>query len=151
MDFEKMSREELIAKLKELENRRAFTCEDHMKLIILDESPFTIWASDRDCKITFWAGRCESLYNRTWKEVKGKDYVPLFVADNEQAAARRDQIKIIDDAEVFHNFANDKNKYGNTLPLLTNCFRIKDPSCTDKYWNAEMGLIIDFLDEEKKD
>ena len=61
MDYEKLTKEELISLLNELEGQRAFTYEDRMKLEILDQSPFTIWASDRDCKITFWDGQCERL------------------------------------------------------------------------------------------
>lgn len=61
MDYDKLTKEELISLLRELESQRAFTYEDRMKLEILDQSPFTIWASDRDCKITFWDGQCEHL------------------------------------------------------------------------------------------
>lgn len=149
MDFDAMSREELIATLKELKEKRAFTYEDQMKLAILDKSPFTIWASDRDCKITLWSGQCETLYGYSYAYALGKDYVELFVAPDEQAAARSDQIKIIDDAAVFHNIANDIGRHGNTLQLLTNCFRIKDIRSGD-YWNAELGLIIDFFEQEKE-
>jgi PAS domain S-box-containing protein len=149
VDFEDMSKEELIAMLKELKKQRAFSYEDQMKLAILDESPFTIWASDRDCKITLWEGQCEALYGYSRDFAIGKDYIPLFVAPDEQPAARRDQISIIDDAAVFHNIANDIAKNGNTLQLITNCFRIKDPR-TGHYWNAEMGLIIDYLEQEKE-
>lgn len=149
MDFENMTKEELVGRLKELERQRAFTYEDRLKLAILDESPFTIWASDRNCAITLWEGRCETLYGYSRDYAIGKDYVDLFVAPDEQPAARRDQISIIDDAAIFHNIANDKAKAGNTLPLLTNCFRIKDPR-TGEYWNAEMGLIIDYFDQERE-
>ena len=149
MNFENMTKEELIAKLKELENQRAFTYEDQMKLDILDKSPFTIWASDRDCKITLWEGQCEALYGYSREFAIGQDYISLFVAPDEQLAARRDQLSIIDNAEVFHNIANDRAKNGNTLQLVTNCFRIKNPR-SKQYWNAEMGLIIDYLDQEKE-
>ncbi len=149
MNYENMTKEELIAILKELENQRAFTYEDQMKLAILDKSPFTIWASDRNCKITLWEGQCEALYGYSREFAIGQDYVALFVAPDEQLAARRDQLSIIDDGAVFHNIANDHAKNGNTLQLVTNCFRIKDPR-SGQYWNAEMGLIIDYLDQEKE-
>jgi PAS domain S-box-containing protein len=144
-----MTKEELITKLMELENQRAFTYEDQMKLAILDKSPFTIWASDRDCKITLWEGQCEALYGYSRELAIGQDYISLFVAPDEQLAARRDQLSIIDNAAVFHNIANDHAKNGNTLQLVTNCFRIMDPR-SRQYWNAEMGLIIDYLDQEKE-
>lgn len=148
MNFEDMTKEELIAYIKEMETKRAFTYEDQMKLAILDNSPFTVWASDRNCKIKLWMGQCESLYGFSSKEAIGKDYVDLFVAEDEKAAARRDQIEIIDNEAVFHNIANDTGKNGNTLQLITNCRRIRDP-VSGEYWNAEMGLIIDYLEQEK--
>ena len=149
MNYENMTKEELITILKEFENQRAFTYEDQMKLAILDESPFTIWASDRNCKITLWEGQCEALYGYSREFAIGQDYVTLFVAPDEQLAARRDQLSIIDNGAVFHNIANDHAKNGNTLQLVTNCFRIKDPR-SGQFWNAEMGLIIDYLDQEKE-
>ena len=144
-----MSREELIKVLESLEQQRAFTYEDQMKLKILDQSPFTIWASDRDCKITFWDGQCEHHYGYTKEEAIGYDYVNLFVDEDEKDAAREDQIKIIDYGEVFHNIANDHGKDGNILHLITNCRRIRDIKTGD-YWNAEMGLIIDYIEDEKE-
>lgn len=149
MKYENMTREELIEILKSLENQRAFSYEDQMKLKILDKSPFTIWASDRNCIIKLWTRQCEELYGYKKEEALEKDFVNLFVAPDEQAAARVDQISIIDDAEIFHNIANDIGKKGNTLQLITNCFRIKDIQ-TGEYWNAEMGLIIDYLDQERE-
>ena len=117
MDYEKLTKEELISLLNELEGQRAFTYEDRMKLEILDQSPFTIWASDR--------------------------------ATDEKDAARDDQLKIIDHGEVFHNMANDHGKDGNILQLVTICRRIRDIK-TGEYWNAEMGLIIDYFEAEKE-
>lgn len=142
-----MSKDELINFIKEIEERRAFTYEDQMKLAFIDSSPFTLWASDRNCKIKFWSGKCERLYGYTKEEVIEKDFVDLFVASDEQKAAREDQISIIDDGAIFHNIANDVGKSGNTLRLLTNCWRLKDPK-TGEFWNAEMGLIIDFYNQE---
>lgn len=149
LKYENMTKEELIEHIKIFESQRAYTYEDQMKLAILDKSPFTIWASDRNCIIKLWEGKCEALYGYSKKQAIGKDYVDLFVSENEKVAARKDQLSIIDDNAVFHNIANDEGKHGNTLRLITNCFRIKDP-ITNEYWNAEMGLIIDYLDEEKK-
>jgi PAS domain S-box-containing protein len=149
VNYDEMTREELIKYINDLEKRKVFTYEDELKLIILDKSPFTIWASDRDCRVTLWSGQCETIYGYNSEYVIGRDYIPLFVAPDEQRAARRDQLSIIDDAAVFHNIANDIGKNGNTLQLITNCFRIKDPR-SGEYWNAEMGLIIDYIDQEKE-
>lgn len=145
--YEDMTKEELIEYLKDCEAKRAFTYEDQMKLAFLDSSPFTLWASDRNCKIKLWMGQCEGLYGYKKEDVIGKDFVDLFVAPDEQKAAREDQLSIIDDGAVFHNIANDIGKNGNTLRLLTNCWRLRDP-ISGEYWNAEMGLIIDFFNQE---
>lgn len=147
MDYEKMTKEELIRYIKECEKKRAFTFEDQMKLAFIDNSPFTVWASDRDCIIKFWSGECEKLYGYSKEDALGKDFVELFVAEDEKKAAREDQLKIIDDNEIFHNIANDIGKKGNTLRLLTNCWRLKAPG-VDEYWNFEMGLIVSFYDQE---
>lgn len=144
-----MSKEELIQYIENLKKERAFSEEDRYLLKILDESPFTIWASDRDCIIRFWAGKCEYLYGYNKEMAVGEDFVKLFVANDEQKAAREDQLKIIDDGEIFHNIANDYGKSGNTLRLLTNCWRMKAPN-SEEYWNVEMGLIVDFFDQEKR-
>lgn len=148
MDYEDMTKDELIAYINEIQSKRAFTYEDQMKLEILDNSPFTVWASDRNCIIKLWMGQCETLYGFSCEEALGKDYVDLFVANDEKVAARRDQIDIIDNGKSFHNIANDVGKNGNTLQLITNCRRIKDLK-SGEYWNAEIGVIIDYLEEEK--
>lgn len=147
MDLNDMTKEQLIEYIHDLEKKRAFSYEDQLKLLFLDASPFTMWASDRDCTIKFWAGQCENLYGFKKEDAIGKDFVELFVAPDEQKAAREDQISIIDDGAIFHNIANDRGKNGNTLRLLTNCWRLKVPD-SNEYWNIEMGLIIDFFNQE---
>ncbi len=149
LKYEKMTKKELIQHIKSIENQRAYTYEDQMKLAILDESPFTIWASDRECKITLWCGKCEALYGYTKKQAIGQDYISLFVAEDERVAARADQLSIIDKGAIFHNIANDVGRNGNVLRLITNCFRIKDPK-SGEYWNAEMGIVVDFYEQEKE-
>ncbi len=147
--YDNFSKEELIKLLLDCEEQRAFSYEDQLKLAILDKSPFTVWASDRNCIIKMWSGQCESMYGRRKEDVLGKDFVDLFVSPDEQAAARRDQLEIIDNDKEFHNIANDQGRNGNTLQLITNCFRIKDPQ-SGEFWNAEMGVAIDYYEEEKK-
>ncbi len=149
MDFNSMTKEQLIDLIIEMRTQRAFTYEDRMKLAILDSLPFTIWASDRDCIIRLWEGQCEPMYGYKKEEVLGKNYVDLFVAKDEQAAARRDQLEIIDKNATFHNIANDHGRFGNILRLITNCCRILDPDNGD-WLNAEMGVSIAYYEEEKQ-
>lgn len=148
-DYQNWSINDLIEYIKRLKQKRELTYEERMKLIILDKSPFTIWASDRNCTIKLWEGKCESMYGYSKLEVLGKDYVDLFVATDEKNAARKDQLSIIDNGEVFHNIANDKGRNGNNLKLITYCSRIQDPQ-SGEFWNAEIGIPIDYYEEEKK-
>lgn len=149
MDFNSMSKEQLIDYINEMRTKRAFTYEDRIKLAILDSLPFTIWASDRDCIVRLWEGQCEPMYGYKKEEILGKNYINIFVAKDEQAAARRDQIEIIDNNATFHNIANDRGRFGNILRLITNCCRIIDPDNGD-YLNAEMGVSIAYYEEEKQ-
>ena len=149
INYESMTKDELIEFIKNLKKQRAFSYDDRIKLEILDHLPFTVWASDRNCIIKYWGGKCEALYGFTAEDAVGKDFVDLFVAEDEKPAARNDQISIIDHDVKFHNIANDIAKTNNTLRLLTNCARFKDPK-TGEYWNGEIGLIIDYFDQEKE-
>ena len=141
-----MNGEEALESLKAM---RAFSYVDQIKLKILDQAPFTIWASDIDCKVTFWEGLCEHYYHFTKQDVMGSDFVTKFVAEDEQDAARSDQVKIIKDGAFYHNFADDHDKYGNTIPLITFCGRIEGDK-KGEYWNAEIGVDRRFLSEEEE-
>ena len=147
--FNDMTREELLEYIESLKYKRAFTYEDRMKLTIIDSLPFTVWASDRNCIIRLWEGQCEPMYGYKKEDVLGKNYIDLFVAKDEQAAARRDQLEIIDKNATFHNIANDHGRFGNILRLITNCCRIQDPD-NGEYLNAEMGVSIAYYEEEKQ-
>lgn len=144
-----MTREELLEYIEDLKTKRAFSYEDQIKLAILDRSPFSVWASDRDYRITLWAGQCESMYGYSKEEVLGKSYIDKFVAEDERATAKRDHLCIVDDGKPYHNLARDEHIDGSHPLILTNCFRIRDPK-SNEYWYAEMGLNIEFFDEELK-
>ena len=135
--------------LETLKGMRAFSYIDQIKLKILDQAPFTIWASDIDCKVTFWEGLCEHYYHFSKQDVMGNDFVTKFVAEDEQDAARLDQEKIIKDGAFYHNFADDHDKYGNTIPLITFCGRIEGDRIGE-YWNAEIGVDRRFLSGEEE-
>lgn len=145
--LESMSKEELISYIEEAKKRRAFTKEDQIKLRIIDELPCSMWASNRDCIITFWSDNAAALYGFSKEEAEGHDYVDMFVAEDEKVDAREDQKLITDFGKPFHNIAYDHAKNGNTLKLLTVCRRIYDPD-TNEPWNAEMGIVIDYYEKE---
>ena len=143
-DYNKMSKKELIDYVKKLINQRAFTYEDRMKLAIIDEAPFTIWANDRDCKIRFWSGKCEKVYGYNKAYVSGKDFVDLFVSKDEGLKARIDCRDIIDNDTPFNNIANDETFDKIPITLQTNCFRIKDVD------SAEIGVLTNSIEKEKE-
>jgi len=144
----KLPKEELVVLLMNFKEKRAFTYEDQMKLRIIDASPFTIWTSDRNCIIKYWGETCERLYGYKKTAVEGRDYIPLFVDEDEAPKARLDQIEIINNGKSYHNIANDITNDGRILTLITNCFRIYDIN-TEEPLNAEMGMTFDYLEEEK--
>ena len=137
---------ELIAIIEQLRNQRAFTYEDRMKLAMLDKSPFTIWANDRDCKIVLWEGKCKSIYGYG-KEVLGSNFIDLLVSDYEKRKARIDCRSIIDKETRFNNIANDVTFDKIPIILQTNCFQMKDVD-SDKLLSVEFGVLTNSIQKE---
>lgn len=170
-DYNKMSTEQIITSLKGLVNKgtfseddkaslnslisyiskiKALSYDDGMKIEIIDKCPnITLWATDKDCNIKFWTKNCENYYGRKWKDVKNKNFAYMFVKPEEQRAAHRDCVKIIDDGETFHNIAEDKNKYGRFDKLITNCFRIYDVE-TGEALQAEIAVPLPDMQKEEE-
>lgn len=148
-DFNKMNKKDLIDYVKKLIAQRAFTYEDRMKLAIIDEAPFTIWANDRDCKIRFWSGRCEKVYGYNEAYVIGKDFVDLFVSKDEKLKARIDCRDIIDNGTPFNNIANDETFDKIPVTLQTNCFKIKDVD-SGVFLSAEIGVVTNSIETETR-
>lgn len=123
--------------------------EDRLKLAILDQSPFTIWAADRECKIRLWSPSAARVYGRSSSDAIGKDFVKLFVDPVEAADARKDCRRIVDDNAVFSNFLAFDHTAEGQRTMLTNCFRVQDPT-TGEFLQAEVGLDISDLPEREK-
>ncbi len=147
--LDSMEKEDLKKFINDIKEARAFTYHDRMLLEFMDRSFFTVWACDSDSKITFWAGKSESVYQYSANDVLGKDFVDKFVAKAEQGQARKDLKDIIDHGAVFRNIANDVSASKDEIPLLTHCFRIHDIK-TRVPWQAEMGLKVDLGEELKR-
>jgi len=147
IDYDKMSKPELIEYTKKIINQRAVSYEDRMKLAFLDEAPFTIWACDISRKIKLWEGQCEIVYNRKKEQVLGKDFVEEFVATYEKEDAIEDCENIISSGQHMHNLAEDKDCFGHKIfTLYTHCFRIHDVE-TGEPLQAEMAVRINVEDE----
>lgn len=144
-----MEKEDLKKFINDIKGARAFTYHDRMLLEFMDRSFFTVWASDSDSKIVFWAGKAESVYQYSAHEILGKDFINKFVAKAEQGQARKDLKDVIEHGAVFRNIANDVSASKDEIPLLTHCFPIHDIK-TGATWQAEMGLKVDLGEELRK-
>lgn len=147
-DFNDMSKEDLLAYIKKLREQRAFTYEDRTKLEMIDKAPFTFWASDKDCRIKLWGGKCFDVYGKTEEDVIGKDYIPLFVSKYESRKARVDCRDIIELGTPFNNIANDETHDGVKIVLQTNCFRFYDVE-TQEPLIAEIGVKTNSITKQK--
>jgi len=149
VDFESMTKKELIQYINKLINQRAFSYDDRMKLLIIDKAPFTLWACDKDFKIRLWACQCENMYGYSKEEAIGNNYLSMFVAADEQPASKTDCLDIIENGTPFYNcVAQDEGRKGKRS-IITNCFRVRDVE-TDEFLQAEIGLDISNLDSEKE-
>jgi PAS domain-containing protein len=138
---------ELIEIIERLRNQRAFTYEDRMKLAMLDNAPFTIWANDKERKIVLWEGKCANVYGYNKEVVIGKDFADLIVSDYEKRKARIDCRDIIDEGTRFNNIANDVTFDKIPIILQTNCFRMQDVD-SDKWLSVEFGVLTNSIQIE---
>ncbi|MCG8345772.1 MAG: TIR domain-containing protein [Chlorobiales bacterium] len=147
LDYNKLSKEELIKHLELIIRQRAVSYEDRMKLAFLDEAPFTIWACDINRKIKLWEGKCEIIYNKKKEQVIGSDFVEEFVSADEKEDAIEDCENIISTGQHVHNLAEDKDCFGHKImTLYTHCFRVYDVE-TQEPLQAEMAVRINVQDE----
>lgn len=127
----------------------SITDEDRLILGIVKEMPFSIWACDINFKIKLWSGKCKEFYGYSKEQVLGKNYLDIFIAEDERQASKIDCKDIINKGKVFNNcYAEDKTQDGKTLKLLTNCVRVDN---NGQYLQAEMGLeVSDFAEKKEK-
>jgi hypothetical protein len=136
----------LKARITQLEKNQ-LTHEQRLKLAILEKSPFTVWACDRNFKIVLWNAVCVHVYGVDNAAALGSDYASLFVDAIEEQQSRDDCLKIIDNGIEFRNFL----AYDHDVPsrsrrtMLTNCFRVWDQERSD-YIQVEIGLEISDLE-----
>lgn len=158
MDDREKTKSQLIEELKalrqriaELEQRRAASREDRLKLAILDRSPFTMWACKRNFEIVLWSANCEGIYGYSEADAIGQNYLELFVSPPEREQSEIDCLRIIDEDYVQNNFlAYDQAKDKTVRTVLTNCFRIWDKELDD-YLQAEVALEVSDLELRKEE
>ena len=125
-----------------LEKRGKVEHEERLKLAIMDRAPISIWACNRDFKIVFWSAGTDSVYGHSRKDAIGKNYLDLFVSDEERERSASDCLRVIDEDYIQKNFlAYDRLPDGNRRALLTNCFRVFDTD-SQEYLQAEVALEV---------
>jgi len=158
MDDRKKTKSQLIEELKalrqqvaELEQRRAASREDRLKLAIVDRAPFTMWACNRNFEIVLWSANCEGIYGHCVADAIGQNYLELFVSPPERRQSEMDCLRIIDEDYVQTNFlAYDVAKDKTTRTVLTNCFRVWDEEL-GQYLQAELALEVSDLELRKEE
>jgi PAS domain S-box-containing protein len=151
MDYDKMTKEELIEEINKLKKVKSISREDRLKLEILKRVPFTMWACDRNFKIVLWTCGSACVYRYSKEDTIGKNYLELFVDENEREQSRRDCINVIDNDMVQKNFiATDCSRNGKRPMLATNVFRIWDNEI-QSFLQAEVALDISNIDENIKE
>lgn len=124
---------------------------------IIFQAPLSIWASlgaDDDYRIVSWNSGAERIYGHSASEAIGKNYLDLFISEEEREQSAADCDEIIDEGRVFENFlATDTASDGSVRVMLTNCFRVRDPR-RQKYLQVEVALDVSdeglFSEEERR-
>ena len=133
--------------LKTLQEMRALTYEDRMKLRIIDRLPFTVWAANEQYIVKYWAGKCSEYYGWSKNEAEGKLNYLTFIDKEETAQAKTDHEAVF--ADPTHDCINPANDHPRNaqslLPLLTISGQIEDTD-TQEQLIAEMAVSIK-LDE----
>lgn len=141
--------EELIEYIMYLKKCRAVTREDRLKLQILDQLDFTIWACDDNFKIKLWDGACEKVYGKSREEALEKNYLETFVQPVEQHQSKTDALEIIRDGIIQGcRYCEDEDIRGFPIQIITQCCRvIDDPAGGEQdgeALQAEMALNINY-------
>ena len=161
-DTTKKTKRQLIEELEALRQRvdqlerasyreptQGLTREDRLFLDIVEQAPFSMWASKciaGNYEIVLWNRGAAEIYQFSKEEAIGSNYLTLFVSDEERVQSAIDCDKIIEEGEVFRNFlAYDEAKDGTRRAVLTNCFRIWDED-EGECLQAEMALLVPELE-----
>lgn len=135
--------DQLIDWLVYIKKNRAFCHKDRLKLQILDDVDFTIWACNSKFEIVLWEGTCTKNYGHAQDEALGSNYLDLIVDPIERAQSKQDCIDILKTGNPQHfRLCDDVDKRGRSIQVITQCCRIKDDDET--YLQAEMAIHVDY-------
>lgn len=136
-------KDELVEYLLCLRKNRAFRREDRLKLQILDQVDFTIWACDSKFEIKLWEGTCEKIYQKKREDALGQNYLKLFVTPIERYQSKIDCEKIIKTGEPQpFRLCDDEDGRGFPVQIITQCCRIRDDD--GQPLQAEMALNVNY-------
>lgn len=126
-----------------------------LALEILRKASMTCWAAEGEeagYAIRLWSPGAEHVYGYTAEEALGQSYLDLFVKPAERQKAIFDHREIIETGSsyVWNWEADDDAKDGSSRTIITNCFRLWDPS-RQVWLLAELGVDLkDKGDAERK-
>ena len=128
---------------------RAINRKDRLKLQILDQMDFTIWACDKDFNIRLWEGSCQSIYGKSEEQVIGTNYLEQFVSPLEQHQSKIDTLHILETGEKQAcRYCDDEDSRGFPIQVITQCCRVYDDPVIGKdkgdALQAEMALNMNY-------
>ncbi len=118
---------------------------ERLAVALVKKAHVSIWAADRDQRIVLWNSGAEKIYGHSERDALGKNYLELIVDEVERDQSGADCRRIIDtDYRQDNCLAYDHDTSGKRTHMLTNCFRITDPT-TGEHYQAEIGIEISDL------
>lgn len=136
--------------LKLIKSKRAIKWKDRLLLQMIDKSPLTFWASDKNYIVRLWEGNSENVYRRNMLDKKFTE----FISKTEMQNAMNDSISIINADEsnlnqLIADFSNyltmDMLGTQKYISIITNSMQLIDEDNNEKFY-AEIGLPIDLED-----
>ena len=117
--------------------------EDRLKLDILSQMDFTIWACDKELNIKLWEGSCPKVYQVSKEDALNKNYLQLFVDPLEQAQSKEDTLEIIETGtpQPFR-YCDDVDGRGFPIQVITQCCRVYDDDGSPL--QAEMAINMNY-------
>lgn len=142
-----LSKDEIASLLLQIKKKRALHWEDRIILQMVEKSPLTFWASDKDYNVVFWSETCKDVYHRELLGLPFYEMISIF----ERPQAMKDSISVIeaDENKLGPLLADFKNYYTSdlegqsmTFNLVTNSMQLVNDETGEKYY-GEIGLPID--------
>ncbi len=117
--------------------------EERLKLDILEQMDFTIWACDKELNIKLWEGSCPKVYQITKDEALGHNYLKLFVEPVERRQSKEDTLRIIRTGtpQPFR-YCDDVDGRGFPIQVITQCCRVYDDD--NEPLQAEMAVNMNY-------